>query len=164
MINVAVIGVGYWGPNLVRNFNKISDLRIVAVSDIDEKRLDPIKRQYAATSVSTRAQDVLDNPSVDAVAIATPISTHYELAREALIKGKHVLVEKPMTETVQQSLDLIESPAIDPPLLHGELLSKLLLLVGKVSAISLVPRKKQNGSDTKNQIPIPRHNLEIACL
>lgn len=108
MIRVGVIGCGYWGPNLVRNFYKIKGCELVAVADLNPKRLEFIKALYPTLEATTNVQDLLNNPEIDAIAIATPISTHYELAKEALIKGKHVLVEKPLTATVAQGEELIE--------------------------------------------------------
>jgi len=108
MIKVGVIGCGYWGPNLVRNFYKVKDCKIDAVADLDPERLQFIKSSYPALKATTNYQELLGDHDIDAVAIATPISTHYELAKKALINRKHVLVEKPLTATVHQGQELIE--------------------------------------------------------
>ncbi|MDR2876764.1 MAG: Gfo/Idh/MocA family oxidoreductase [Chromatiales bacterium] len=108
MVNIAVIGYGYWGPNLVRNFAELNGAAVVGVSDQDQKKLDVVQRRYPSIKTTTRFQDLLDDPSVDAVAIATPVSTHFELGMAALRAGKHVWIEKPMTETSMQARKLIE--------------------------------------------------------
>lgn len=107
MIKIGVIGCGYWGPKLVRNFNAIESCQMAAVSDLDPERLEAIKTRYPDIQVTQDTSNLLSDPDLDAVAIATPVSTHYDLAHEALTKGKHVLIEKPMTCTVEQSQHLI---------------------------------------------------------
>lgn len=108
MINVGVVGYGYWGPNLVRNFAEVPGVTVAAVADQDPKKLDTVKRRYPTIRCVTRLQDMLDDASVDAVAIATPVSTHFEMGMAALKAGKHVWLEKPMTETSLQARQLVE--------------------------------------------------------
>lgn len=108
MIRIGVIGYGYWGPNLVRNFADARDTRMVAVSDLNEERLALIERRHPGVETTTDVQAVLNSPNIDAVAIATPVSTHFPLAMEALKAGKHVLIEKPMTTSSEDALRLIE--------------------------------------------------------
>jgi len=108
MITVGVIGYGYWGPNLVRNFAEVPGGRVGVVTDLHPARLSQVTARYPATRVSTDHRDVINDPSVDAVAIATPVSAHFDLAMAALRAGKHVLVEKPMTATSEQSMTLID--------------------------------------------------------
>ncbi len=108
MIKVGVIGCGYWGPKLVRNFDKVEGFDIAGVADLDQRRLDSIKQDHPSVRVTTDPQELLSDSQIDALAIATPISTHYKLAREALMRGKHVLVEKPMTITTSQAEELVE--------------------------------------------------------
>ena len=108
MISVGVIGYGYWGPNLVRNYAETPGARVGFVTDMRPARLSQVSARYPATKVSTDYRDLINDPSVDAVAIATPVSSHFDLAMEALRAGKHVLVEKPMTSTSQQGVALIE--------------------------------------------------------
>ena len=99
MINIGVIGYGYWGPNLVRNFNALDDVQVVAVCDLRPERLDFISRQFPAISTLTKdSGDILDSTAIDAVVISTPVSTHFHLASKALENGKHVFLEKPFTE------------------------------------------------------------------
>jgi predicted dehydrogenase len=108
MINVGVIGYGYWGPNLVRNFAEVEGARMAAVADLDPKKLELVKRRFPAAHVTTNFRELLDDPSIDAIAIATPVSTHFELGMAALKAGKHLWLEKPMTETVEQGSQLVE--------------------------------------------------------
>lgn len=108
MIRIGVIGYGYWGPNLVRNFIETSETKVVAVADMKQDRLDLVQRRYPGVEVTNDYRDILKNPTIDAVAISTPVSTHFTLALEALQAGKHVLVEKPMTRTSQEALRLID--------------------------------------------------------
>lgn len=107
MTRVAVIGCGYWGPNLIRNFSALEESTLAAICDRDEARLAPLRRQYPAVRVATDAAAVLADPDIDAVAIATPVETHFPLAEAALRAGKHVLVEKPLTRRVDEALALV---------------------------------------------------------
>jgi predicted dehydrogenase len=108
MIGVGVIGYGYWGPNLARNFFSAPGARVVAVSDLREDRLAEIGKRYPTVAVTTDYRELLSNPSVDAVAIATPVSTHFDLALESLRAGKHILVTKPLAATSEQAERLVE--------------------------------------------------------
>ncbi len=108
-MNIGVIGCGYWGPNLVRNFNALDEVQVSAVCDLRPERLKYISRQFPAVTVlSENPADVLNNNQIDAVIIATPVSTHFDLASQALEKGKHVFLEKPFTATAEQAERLIE--------------------------------------------------------
>jgi predicted dehydrogenase len=111
VINVGVIGYGYWGPNLVRNLFEVAETQVVAVSDMRQDRLEQVKNRYPSVEVTTNCRQLLSDPKVDAIAIATPVHTHYDLALQALQSGKHVMVEKPMTSTSEQALRLIEEAA-----------------------------------------------------
>ena len=104
MITVGVIGYGYWGPNLVRNFADTPGARVGFVTDKRAERLSQVSARYPATKLSTEYRDLINDPGVDAVAIATPVSSHFDLAMEALRAGKHVLVEKPITSTSEQAM------------------------------------------------------------
>src|SRR6186713_447937 len=103
MINIGVIGYGYWGPNLVRNFSEMSEARVHTVADLNPKALEIVAKRYPATKVTTDVQAMIRDPEIHAVAIATPVSTHFSLAMAALKAGKHVWLEKPMTETSLQA-------------------------------------------------------------
>jgi predicted dehydrogenase len=108
MIRVGVIGYGYWGPNLVRNFADLDTARVSAVCDRRPERLTHVERRYPGVVVSTDPQAVIASPDVDAVIVATPVEYHFELAMAALRAGKHVLVEKPITSTSDQASRLID--------------------------------------------------------
>jgi predicted dehydrogenase len=108
MIGVGVIGYGYWGPNIVRNFNALSHSHVVSVCDKNEDALKKISSQNKNIRVCTNADDILTATDIDLVAIVTPVSTHYELAKKALRNGKHIFVEKPFTETLSQANELLE--------------------------------------------------------
>jgi predicted dehydrogenase len=111
MIGIGVIGYGYWGPNLVRNFMDAEDTQVVAVADMRSERLQLVARRYPGVQVCVDYRDLLKNPAVDAIAISTPVSTHFSLALAALEAGKHVLVEKPMTVTSDEAMHLIDAAA-----------------------------------------------------
>jgi predicted dehydrogenase len=108
LIKVAVIGYGYWGPNLVRNFANSDGCQVAMVSDFDSSKLASCARLYPSTTTTTRYHDVIESPEIDAVAIATPAQSHFELAMTALKAGKHVLVEKPLAQTSDQVRRLID--------------------------------------------------------
>lgn len=108
MIGIGVIGFGYWGPNLVRNFHEMTDSRVLAVSDQRMDRLALAASRYPGIGIMQNPAELIRSPAVDAVVIATPVSSHFQLAMEALRAGKHVLVEKPLAMTSEQSWQLIE--------------------------------------------------------
>jgi predicted dehydrogenase len=108
MVRVGVIGYGYWGPNLVRSMFEAAETTVIAVSDVREERLNLVRNRYPSVQVTTDYRELLNNPDIDAIAIATPVHAHYELALQALQHGKHVLVEKPMTSTSEQAMRLID--------------------------------------------------------
>src|SRR5690349_5822054 len=103
MINLGIIGYGYWGPNLVRSFAETPGAAVYAVADLDDRKLELVQRRYPAVKVTSNFLDLLKEPRIHAIAIATPVSTHFELAMAALKAGKHVWVEKPMTESFLQA-------------------------------------------------------------
>ena len=106
-VNVAVVGLGYWGPNLVRNLWEVEDAHVAAVCDADPAALAAVARRYPSVRTVQRYEDLLADESIDAVAIATPVHTHFALAREALRSGKHVFVEKPMAARSEECLELM---------------------------------------------------------
>lgn len=107
-VNVAIIGCGYWGQNLIRNFSEVDGAVLKTVCDLEEKALKRVERRFPTVQLSQNFDEVLADPGIDAVVIATPISTHYSYAEKALLAGKHVLVEKPLTTSAARVLDLIE--------------------------------------------------------
>jgi predicted dehydrogenase len=108
MINVAVIGYGYWGPNLVRNFIENSSTNVSYVCDLEESRLKPLRVKNPQIKTTVNYKDLLKDDNVHLVAISTPVSTHFKLALDALRAGKHILIEKPMTSKVSEAEKLIE--------------------------------------------------------
>lgn len=106
-----MIGYGYWGPNIVRNFHNTADAAVVSVCDLNVKSLDRVRKSYPSIAVTTDVSDILNSPDIDAVAIVTPISHHFSLAKRALENGKHVFVEKPFTNNVAEAEALIELAA-----------------------------------------------------
>jgi predicted dehydrogenase len=108
MIRFAVIGYGYWGPNIVRNLQGLGSARLVTVCDKSEASLRRAKAAYPDIHVTTDCSEVLNSPDIDAVAVVTPVWTHYDLAKRVLNNGKHLFIEKPFTSTSQQAEDLIE--------------------------------------------------------
>ena len=108
MIEIAVIGVGGWGKNLVRNYYQISDANLRYLCDLDQGKLDNISQQYPGVRVSNSFEQLIKDPELDAVVIATTAPSHYRLAKSALIAGKDVYVEKPFVLDVQQAEELTE--------------------------------------------------------
>jgi predicted dehydrogenase len=108
MLKIGVIGYGYWGPNIVRNFVGHEDCKIVTICDKNPSALARVLAAHPGVRVTTEPDDILLSAEIDAVAIVTPVSYHYELAKRALENGKHVFVEKPFTATSAQAEDLIE--------------------------------------------------------
>src|SRR5499427_3891512 len=108
MIRIGVIGYGYWGPNLVRNFAETPGAAVAAVADLDRAKLEIVQRRHPAVTTTTDFQDLLRDSSIDVIAVATPVSTHFELGMAALKAGKHLWLEKPMAETSLQARKLID--------------------------------------------------------
>jgi len=108
VINVGLIGYGYWGPNLARNFSLNPDFKLTAICDSSADRLQKAGRFHPQAQLCGSVEDFFSNSRLDAVAIATPVAAHFELAKRALASGRHVWLEKPMTETVAQAEALIE--------------------------------------------------------
>lgn len=106
-IGIAVVGCGYWGPNLLRNFVEEPRAQVRWVCDLDTDKLESVRRRYPFVQTTTRYEEVLADPEVGAVAIATPVPTHHALARAALRAGKHVLIEKPLADQVALAEDLV---------------------------------------------------------
>ena len=106
-VRIAVVGLGYWGPNLVRALFELPDAEVAAACDLERNRLDSLRRRYPGIATTTRFEDLLEDRTIEAIAIATPISTHYELASQALRAGKHVFVEKPLGSSSAEALELI---------------------------------------------------------
>jgi predicted dehydrogenase len=107
-MKLAVIGCGYWGPNLVRNFVQSNKVKELICCDLDQKRLDRMKNLYPSVKVLSDYKELLRNPDLDAVAIATPVKTHHPIAKDFLLNGKHVFIEKPLTHSHETALELVK--------------------------------------------------------
>ena len=107
-LNIAVIGCGYWGPNLIRNFRSQPDCIVKTMCDISEERLDHMSSLYREIDTTSDVNSVINDPEVDAVVVATPVDLHYKFAKQALEAGKHVFVEKPMTSAAVHSRELVD--------------------------------------------------------
>jgi predicted dehydrogenase len=156
MINVGVVGCGYWGPKLIRNFYELPDSNLTAVCDQDANKLKLIQKQYPRTAVTSSFKDLLvDN--IDAVVIATPVNTHYALVKAALEHGKHVLVEKPMTDSSQKARELIDFAAA----------GNRTLMVGHIyeyhPAVTYLKRIISNG-DLGDIYSIDAHRLNLGLF
>lgn len=130
-VHVAVVGCGYWGPNLIRNFHASPDCRVKKVCDLDRKRLAHMKNLYPAVETTTEFQELVDDPDVHAVAVATPVDFHYEFAGKCLEGGKHTFIEKPMASSSAQCAELVEIAAK----------KKLTLMVGHTFIYSTPVRR-----------------------
>ncbi len=108
MVKIGLIGFGYWGPNLVRNFSSQKEGKVTVISESREERHIQISKIYPEISICSNSDDLINDTNIDAVVIATPVFSHYKLAKEALLAGKHVLLEKPMTSSVDESKELID--------------------------------------------------------
>ena len=108
MIKIGLIGYGYWGPNLARNFHFNKDLELTAICDLSSDCLKAACKLYPQIDCFDNVDDFFANTDVDAVAIATPVATHFELAKRAIESGRHLWLDRPMTETVEQGSALIK--------------------------------------------------------
>lgn len=107
-INIGIIGCGHWGPNYVRNFSLMPQANVCRVSDLNSERLAHIKQLYPAVKITKDYKKINSDPSINAVVIATPTVTHYNIARECLHSGKHILVEKPLSVNLKDAAELVE--------------------------------------------------------
>jgi predicted dehydrogenase len=141
-IGIGVIGYGYWGPNLVRNFMGLKDASVVAVADKRQAARDAVKRAFPTIDTHEDAAELLARPDIGAVLIATPVSSHHALAVAALDAGKHVLVEKPLTRTSEQAKDLIARAERAGRIL---MVDHTFLFTGAVQAIADIIGRKDLG-------------------
>jgi predicted dehydrogenase len=130
-VRVAAVGCGYWGPNVIRNLDAVDGFDLRWVCDADPQRLRPVASRYLTARSTTDVDDVFADSSIDAIYLATPVSTHYMLAKRALGEGKHVLIEKPLATTVSQAEELAEMAAA----------RRLTLMVGHTFVFSPPVRK-----------------------
>jgi len=153
MVKLGVIGYGYWGPNLVRNFFELPNCQIETVADVDIQSLNKLKKYYPAIQATTKPEDILDNQEIDAVLIATPVSTHFVLAKKALQAGKHVLVEKPMTNSLKDASELVKLAKktkkilmVDHTFLYTDAVQKIKKMIdaGKIGKITYFDSLRTN--------------------
>ncbi len=111
MLRIGVIGYGYWGPNVVRNFSTANGSEVTMVCDMNQQTLKKVKKVYPQINVTDNIDELIKSPDVDAIAIATPVFTHHDLAKKVLEAGKSVFIEKPFTYTVAEAEDLVELAA-----------------------------------------------------
>ena len=102
MLNIAQIGVGYWGPNLLRNLDANSQCTVKAVVDLSDERRNFVSNHYPNIQTTDDIEAIINDSDIDGIVIATPVSTHFDLAMKSLQTGKHILVEKPMAKTVNE--------------------------------------------------------------
>ncbi|GAB4367476.1 MAG: Gfo/Idh/MocA family oxidoreductase [Deltaproteobacteria bacterium] len=107
ILNIGVVGCGYWGPNLIRNFSSLSDCRVKRVCDTDEKRLSHMKTLYPGVATTKRYDDLVRDKELDAIVVATPVFLHHEMAKKSLEAGKHTFVEKPMASSSVKAAELV---------------------------------------------------------
>jgi predicted dehydrogenase len=107
IVKVGVVGCGYWGPNLVRNFMSLANVAVTTICDVNQQRLQHLLRLFPGIAITTRYESMLEGNDVDAVIIATPVSMHYSQAKTALLAGRHVFIEKPMALSSSECRDLI---------------------------------------------------------
>ena len=127
MINIGVVGCGYWGPNIIRNFNSLKDCRLKTICDLSEDRLSHMKSLYPQAETTTNYDDLINDPEINAIAIATPVHTHFPLAIKSMEAGKHTLIEKPMAASVaecEKLKDLAEKHKLTLMVGHTFLYSK----------------------------------------
>ncbi|MBE7184175.1 MAG: Gfo/Idh/MocA family oxidoreductase [Methylobacterium mesophilicum] len=136
MIGVAVVGYGYWGPNLVRNFADTPGAKLVAVCDLRKERLAPLATRYPGVKLTHDFDEILRDPEIQAVAIATPVHAHFRLAMSALMAGKHVFVEKPIASSAEEAQRLVDEAArrrltlaVDHTFIHTGAVKKMRELV-----------------------------------
>ena len=108
MLKVGVIGCGYWGPNLIRNFVQLNESDVARVADLDSGRLKHMRTLYPGVQTTSDYRDIISDPEIDIVAVATPVQTHFNFGKEALLAGKHVFIEKPIAASVREVEELID--------------------------------------------------------
>lgn len=108
MFNIAVVGCGYWGPNLIRNFNSLSDSKVKWICDKNQERLSHMKAVYPDVDMCCEFNDLIYDKDIDAIIIATPVCHHFEMARKSLLAGKHTFIEKPMTPSSRECEELVD--------------------------------------------------------
>lgn len=174
MTKIGIIGVGYWGPNLVRNFDSIQDCEIVSICDLNEDNIKNITGRYPYVKSYSDVSEMFANEELDGVVIATPTATHHGLAKQALEAGLHVFVEKPLTVTSEESLELIEIANqrnlvvfVGHIFLHSAPVMKLreLIASGELGEINYISCRRLNlgpvRSDVSSLYDLATHDISI---
>src|SRR3989337_286158 len=130
-LNVAVVGCGYWGPNLIRTFSSLPECRVKQVCGTDENRLKHMKKLYPSVATTREFEDLVNDKELDAIVVATPVHLHHELAKMSLLAGKHTFIEKPMATSSAECEELVTLAAE----------KKLTLMVGHTFIYSTPVRK-----------------------
>ena len=107
-VRVAAVGCGYWGPNVIRNLDAVPGFELCCICDANADHLRPVAARYPSARSTAHVEDLLEDPAIQAVYLATPVSSHYSLVKRALESEKHVLIEKPLATTVDQAEELLE--------------------------------------------------------
>ncbi|CAN5776279.1 Gfo/Idh/MocA family oxidoreductase [soil metagenome] len=163
MLNLAVVGLGYWGPNLARNISVSTRASLSALCDTDERRVAKVTRQHPGTRGTTDYESILADPEISGIAVATPVSTHHALARQALEAGKHVLVEKPLAATSSQAEDLLALASdrglmllVDHVFLYSSPVRKLLEIYrsGELGELNFVDSVRINLGLVQNDVNV----------
>jgi predicted dehydrogenase len=134
-LSIGVVGLGYWGPNLARNFSQLQNSRVGALCDLDPERLEKLRRLFPGVPQFSDVKDMLEHADVDAVAVATPVPHHFPVAKAALLAGKHVLMEKPLASNVDECHELInlaESRGLTLMVGHTFLYSAPIQMIKKI--------------------------------
>ena len=137
MIRIAVVGYGYWGPNLVRNVNQNVDSSLTACCELSAERRKAVADLYPEVRLVANFDDLLNAGDIDAIIVATPVRTHFDLAKRALQHGKHVLVEKPMAMSSAEASELIELDSVDIAAANTPAISKPRTPVGSASMMNV---------------------------
>ena len=176
MIKIGIIGYGYWGVNLLRTFFNTRGCSVSLVADLRKERLNLVKKTYPSVNVSLNSADVINDNNIDAVVLATPVSLHYYLSKECLNKGKHVLVEKPMTGSVNQAKKLTSLAKrkrkilmVDHTFLYSPAVQKIKYLMdkGQIGKIQYFDSTRINlglfQSDINVLWDLAPHDISILC-
>lgn len=174
MVTIAVIGYGYWGPNLVRNFFNAPFCTIKRVVDLQSDRLKILTKQYPSIQVTVKISEVFEDHIIDAVVIATPVNTHYSLAKKALQSGKHVLVEKPLTSDYSEALELVllakrkkKTLMVDHTFLYTDAVQKIKKIIkeGEIGKITYFDSMRTNlglfQQDVNVFLDLAAHDISI---
>ncbi len=138
MLNIGIVGCGYWGPNLIRNFQSLAGCNVKKICDIDKEQLSHLQSLYPSIQTTCEFDDIIADRDIQAVVIAVPVRFHYEMAKKSLDSGKHTFVEKPMASSVAECKELVATAEKN----------KLTLMVGHTFVYSTPVRKIKEIIDT----------------